>query len=67
MRKNKQGTIDEKQYAVLKYLYEYGFTQSMSRASQCLDTQPIECFFGLIKAEYYYRKQFNTLNTGTRN
>ncbi|MER2173864.1 MAG: IS3 family transposase, partial [Carnobacterium sp.] len=24
--------------------------------------QPIERFFGLMKAEYYYRKRFNTLS-----
>lgn len=41
---------------------EYGFTQSMSRAGYCLDNQPIERFFGLMKAEYYYRKRFNTLS-----
>lgn len=40
---------------------KYGFTQSMSRAGYCLDNQPIERFFGLIKAEYYYRKRFDTL------
>lgn len=37
---------------------EYGFTQSMSRAGYCIDNQPIERFFGTLKAEYYYRKSF---------
>ncbi|GAB2324335.1 hypothetical protein IRB23M11_19570 [Alkalibacterium sp. m-11] len=40
---------------------EYGFVQSMSRAGYCLDNQPIERFFGLLKSEYYYRKKFNTI------
>jgi len=41
---------------------DYGFTQSMSRAGYCLDNQPIERFFGLVKAEYYYRKRFDSLS-----
>lgn len=41
---------------------EYGFKQSMSRAGYCLDNQPIERFFGLIKSEYYYRKKFIILS-----
>lgn len=38
---------------------EYKFTQSMSRAGCCLDNQPIERFFGTLKAEYYYRHKFS--------
>lgn len=40
---------------------EYGFTQSMSRAGYCIDNQPIERFFGTLKAEYYYRKTFSSV------
>ena len=32
----------------------------MSRAGYCLDNQPIERFFRLLKSEYYYRKKFDT-------
>lgn len=42
---------------------EYGFVQSMSRAGYCLDNQPIERFFGLIKSEYYYRNTFSIIPT----
>ncbi|HDT8099357.1 TPA: IS3 family transposase, partial [Enterococcus faecalis] len=38
----------------------YGFTVSMSRAGKCLDNQPIESFWGTLKSEYYYRKEFDT-------
>jgi putative transposase len=40
---------------------KYGFTKSMSRVSKCLDNQPIESFWGTLKAEYYYHHKFNTL------
>ncbi|AOM83727.1 IS3 family transposase [Salisediminibacterium beveridgei] len=38
----------------------YGFTLSMSRAGYCIDNQPIERFFGTLKAEYYYRMSFSS-------
>ncbi len=38
----------------------YGFDVSMSRAGKCLDNQPIESFWGTLKTEYYYRKQFHS-------
>ncbi|MGK4084605.1 IS3 family transposase [Enterococcus faecalis] len=31
-----------------------------SRAGKCLDNQPIESFWGTLKSEYYYRKEFDT-------
>ncbi|EAH3957137.1 IS3 family transposase [Listeria monocytogenes] len=36
----------------------YGFTGSMSRPGKCLDNQPIESFWGALKTEFYYRKEF---------
>lgn len=52
-------------YQYTSYMYQelketYGFTQSMSRAGYCIDNQPIERFFGTLKAEYYYRKSFSS-------
>ena len=38
----------------------YGFKASMSRSGKCLDNQPIESFWGTLKSEYYYRKQFDS-------
>ncbi len=39
------------------------FTISMSRVSKCLDNQPIESFWGVLKSEYYYRYKFQTLDS----
>ena len=40
----------------------YGFEVSMSRPGKCLDNQPIESFWGTLKAEYYSRRQFETFS-----
>ena len=45
---------------------EYGFEISMSRASKCLDNQPIESFWGTYKSEFYYRTKFLTLESLVR-
>ena len=45
----------------------YKFRVSMSRVGKCLDNQPIESFFGTLKAEYFYQQNFQTfeaLNQG---
>lgn len=50
-----------------KYLDTHNIKISMSKAGSCLDNQPIEAFWGTLKAEYYYRNQFSTyedLETG---
>jgi len=39
-----------------------GFTKSMSRVSRCLDNQPIERFWGTLKAESYYLTKYDTFN-----
>lgn len=39
---------------------QFGFKTIMSRPSKCLDNQPIESFWGSMKAEYYYRHDFDT-------
>ncbi|EDN7386674.1 IS3 family transposase [Listeria monocytogenes] len=36
----------------------YGFTGSRPRSGKCLDNQPIESFWGVLKTEFYYRKEF---------
>lgn len=39
---------------------EFTFTVSMSRVSKCLDNQPIESFWGTLKAECYYLNTYET-------
>ncbi|SMF86424.1 Transposase InsO and inactivated derivatives [Paenibacillus uliginis N3/975] len=39
---------------------KYGFTKSMSRVSRCLDNQPIERFWGTLKAESFYLTKHDT-------
>lgn len=39
------------------------FRISMSRVSKCLDNQPIESFWGVLKSEYYYRNTFPTFES----
>ena len=41
-------------------LEEQGMTQSMSRVGHCIDNGPMEGFWGTIKAEMYYLKEFKT-------
>lgn len=48
-----------KQYQ--KALKEQGITQSMSRKGNCLDNAPIESFFGLLKSELLYLKDFKSM------
>ena len=50
------------QYQMLyyqKFLLEHGMTQSMSRKGNCLDNSPTENFFGRMKTEMYYDKEFS--------
>ena len=41
-----------------KKLEEAGMTQSMSRVSRCIDNGPMEAFWGMLKSEMYYLKNF---------
>ena len=41
-----------------KKLTGAGMTQSMSRVGKCIDNGPMEGFWGIIKRERYYGKQF---------
>jgi transposase InsO family protein len=38
-----------------------GMTQSMSRVSKCIDNGPMEGFFGILKSEMFYGKDFKSL------
>ena len=38
-----------------------GITQSMSRKGNCLDNALIENFFGLLKSEFFHRKEFESI------
>ena len=51
-------------YQMKKYqhaLKEHRITQSMSRKGNCLDNAVIENFFGLLKSELLYLKEFNSM------
>ena len=41
-------------------LRENGIQQSISRKGNCLDNSAIESFFGRLKTECFYRREFNT-------
>lgn len=42
-----------------KFLKEHGMIQSMSRKGNCLDNSPTENFFGRLKTEIYYDKEYS--------
>lgn len=42
-----------------KWLKDHGITQSMSRKGNCLDNSPTENFFGRLKTEMYYDKEYS--------
>lgn len=51
------------QYQMQKYqqlLRENGITQSMSRKGNCLDNAVIENFFGTLKSELFYMKEYES-------
>ena len=41
-------------------LTEANMTQSMSRVGRCIDNGPMEAFWGILKSEMYYLRQFST-------
>ncbi len=52
-------------YQMGKYqhaLKGHGLTQSMSRKGNCLDNAVMENFFGLLKSELLYLKEFESMN-----
>jgi putative transposase len=51
-------------YQMKQYQYalkEHGITQSMSRKGNCLDNAVMENFFGLLKSELLYLKEFESM------
>lgn len=51
-------------YQMKKYsitLGKHGITQSMSRKGNCLDNAVIESFFGLLKSELLYLREFESM------
>ena len=44
-----------------RLLKEKGIIQSMSRKGNCLDNAVIENFFGLLKSELFYLKNFKSV------
>ncbi|MNR49975.1 Integrase core domain protein [compost metagenome] len=52
-------------YQMDKYqqaLQKRGITQSMSRKGNCYDNAVIESFFGTLKSEFLYIKEFESLD-----
>jgi len=43
------------------FLKQCGITQSMSRKGNCCDNAVIEKFFSIIKSEFLYRKEFESI------
>lgn len=43
-------------------LKDHGIKQSMSRKGNCLDNAVMENFFGLLKSELLYLKEFDSLD-----
>ena len=51
------------QYQIVAYrriLAEHGIIQSMSRKGNCLDNAAMESFFGRLKTECFYGREFNS-------
>jgi len=48
--------------AFKKKLDDAEMTQSMSRVSRCIDNGSMEAFWGMLKSEMYYLKNFNSYN-----
>lgn len=42
-----------------KFLKDHGMIQSMSRKGNCLDNSPTENFFGRLKTEIYYDREYS--------
>lgn len=42
-------------------LKERGITQSMSRKGNCYDNAVIENFFGILKSEFLYTQEFESI------
>lgn len=52
------------QYQMKRYqkiLTDKGIVQSMSRKGNCLDNSPAECFFGILKSEFFYGNKFDSI------
>ena len=45
--------------AYRRILAEHGIIQSMSRKGNCLDNAAMESFFGRLKTECFYGREFN--------
>lgn len=54
-----------RQYQMRVYhnrLKEHGIKQSMSRKGNCLDNAVMENFFGILKTECFYNRQFDSVD-----
>lgn len=58
-KEQKCGAISHSEYQNM--LKEKGIRQSMSRKGNCLDNSVMENFFGLLKSEIFYLKNFKSI------
>lgn len=42
-----------------QFIIDHGMIQSMSRKGNCIDNSPTENFFGILKKEMYYEKEYS--------
>ncbi|MCI9177969.1 MAG: IS3 family transposase, partial [Clostridia bacterium] len=53
------------QYQMTRYqnrLKDKGIRQSMSRKGNCLDNACAENFFSILKSEFFYNREFKSIN-----
>ena len=60
-----QGTLYQS-FIYQKNLADRGIIQSMSRKATCLDNAVIENFFGILKSEMFYGKNFESIEQFTK-
>ena len=64
-----QRPLESAQYAATSYqrvLDEYGLIPSMSRKGNCWDNACVESFFGTLKRELVYQRQYATRSEATQ-
>jgi putative transposase len=64
-----QRPVESAQYAAQQYqqlLTMHGITASMSRKGNCWDNACVESFFGTLKRELVYHRQYTTRSEATQ-
>ncbi len=50
-------------YGFKRRIVTAGMTQSMSRVGRCIDNEPMEAVWGILKCEKYYLNKYHTYNS----